>query len=52
MMLEKMLTLHVRSRHFPTLQHAARFVTAVVGMYDSYVAMRDMDRQLTPPVAV
>lgn len=48
MMLEKMVSLHVRSRHFPTLQHAGRFVTAVVAMYDSYVAMRNMDRQGAP----
>lgn len=46
MMLEKLVSVHVRSRHFPTLEHAGRFITAVVAMYDSYVAMRKMDTQL------
>ncbi len=46
MMLEKLVSVHVRSRHFPSLEHAGRFITAVVAMYDSYVAMRKMDAQL------
>ena len=31
-----MLTLHVRSRAFPSLEDAAQFIKAIIGMYDIY----------------
>eukprot|EP00891_Asterochloris_glomerata_P009889 jgi/Astpho2/9889/fgenesh1_pg.00152_%23_12_t len=34
--LDKMLTLHVRSRVFPQLEDAAQFIHAITGMYDVF----------------
>ena len=36
-MLDSMLTIHVRSRVFPTMDDAAQFVKAIVTLYDVYV---------------
>ena len=36
-MLDHMLTIHVRSRVFPTMDDAAQFVKAIVTLYDVYV---------------
>ena len=35
-MLDHMLTIHVRSRVFPTMEDAAQFVKAIVTLYDVY----------------
>lgn len=43
LMLQKMVSLHIRSRHFPTLEHAGMFMRALAAMYDGYSAMRAAD---------
>lgn len=43
-----MLTLHVRSRAFPTLEDAAQFIKAIIGMYDVYME----NKRLKAAVAV
>ena len=46
--LSNMLTLHVRSRAFPTLEDAAQFIKAIIGMYDVYME----NKRLKAAVAV
>ena len=46
--LSNMLTLHVRSRAFPTLEDAAQFIKAIIGMYDVYTE----NKRLKAAVAV
>ena len=51
-MLDHMLTIHVRSRVFPTMDDAAQFVKAIVTLYDVYVESKSQHvLQVAPTTA-
>lgn len=44
-MLDHMLSIHVRSRVFPTLQEASQFIKSVSMLYDAYVETKNIGKQ-------
>lgn len=51
-MLDHMLSIHVRSRVFATLEDAAQFIKSVSMLYDAYAETKNINKLKVSPHAV